>query len=86
MLMGALFQVQTEIGAGHREIIYQRAVAQAFRSKGISFVEQVRAPLEIDGYSVGFHQFDFIVDGKIVLELKARSHFQTADYRQLTAI
>ncbi len=66
----ALFEVFKQIGPGHPEKIYQRAVAAALRKRSIKFVEQYYVPLKFDNTNVGRYYLDFLIEDKIILELK----------------
>ena len=55
-IRGAVFNVYNNLGFGHKEQVYQEALAQEFKEKNIH---------------VGNYRPDFVVDQKIILELKA---------------
>lgn len=67
---GALFEVFKQLGGGHKEKTYQKAVALALEQKGIRYKEQVHVPLVFNGNVVGRYYLDFLVEDNIVLELK----------------
>ena len=69
-VMGVLFEVFKELGPGHKEKYYENAVAEGLKSKHIPFKEQLYVPLAFKGTVVGKYFLDFLVDGKVVLELK----------------
>jgi len=77
-LMGMLFAVHNDLGPGYREKHYQRALRKWFIKEKLSFQEQVRVDIDKRDY-VGTYYIDFVIDRKIVLEIKAtpkllRSH------------
>lgn len=74
-VVGILFDVYNELGYGYSEKHYQRAIAQAFRNRGIRFQEQVYIPLQFQGQAISKFFFDFVVDDKIILELKREGRF-----------
>lgn len=74
-IVGSLFDVHNELGPGYHEKYYQRAVAVAFQKKHILFQEQVHVPLSFQGRVVGRFFFDFLVEGKIIVELKKDGRF-----------
>ncbi len=80
---GILFQVFNELGPGYHEKHVQRAVANALRANGVPFKEQVPAEFEFQGRKIGRYFLDFVVDDKIVLELKVRGRFLRKDFEQL---
>lgn len=84
-IIGTLFDVYNELGGGYQEKYYQRAVAIRFRKEGILFKEQIAIPLEFDGKKIGRYFIDFLIDNKIVLEIKVSSRFYIRDIRQILA-
>lgn len=84
-IMGELFAVHTELGSGHKENFYQKAVAEEFRNSGLKFQEQLPAKITYRGKIIGIYYFDFLVDDKIVLEIKVRNYFSEKDIKQLYA-
>ncbi|MFA6551824.1 MAG: GxxExxY protein [Patescibacteria group bacterium] len=67
---GILFEVFRQLGGGHREKYYQQATKLALENVGLEFKEQVYVPLKFNDKIVGKYYLDFLIDGKIVLELK----------------
>lgn len=84
-IVGVLFRVHRELGGYHQERYYQRAVREALKKESIFFEEELSVDLVFDGESVGKYRFDFLVDGKIVLELKALPAFRRDDFRKTLA-
>ena len=84
-VMGALFDVFNEIGYGHKEKIYQKALSQVLKQKKISFDEQIKTDLYMKEEVVGIYFLDFLIENKIVLEIKSRTNFRAADLRQAKA-
>ncbi len=84
-IVGALFDVANEIGSGHLERVYQRAVAKALHQRKLSFVEQVPFDIRFDGEKVGDYILDFLIEGKVVLELKQGDRFKRANLDQVVA-
>lgn len=69
-IRGCLFDVHNALGGGHKEKYYQKAVAQALKTKNISFVEQYYVPIKFQDILVGKYYLDFLIEDEIVLELK----------------
>lgn len=82
-IVGVLFSVFKQLGGGLQEKIYQRALRSAFQRQGLSFAEQVRFDIEINGESIGRYYFDFVIEEKIVLEIKSRKILHYTDFRQV---
>ena len=84
-VMGVLFHVQKELGYGHKERYYEHAVAVGLTKKGLKFQRQLRAPLIFEGKEVGYYIFDFLIEGKIILELKQGALFSKKNIDQVLA-
>ncbi len=82
-VLGVLFKTWTDIGFGHKEKIYQKTAANEFRLLGLPVREQVPVRLMRRDQPIGIYFFDFLIDNKIVLELKVRNYFSTKDIKQL---
>lgn len=82
-IVGVLFEVHRELGNRYQEKYYQRAVANGFRQCGLPFCEQVPVNLSFKSVPVGRYFVDFLINDKIVLEIKAVSRFTLSDYRQV---
>ncbi|HXF84893.1 MAG TPA: GxxExxY protein [Anaerolineales bacterium] len=70
-VIGAAMEVHRLLGAGFLEAVYQKALAHELRLRNISFEEQVRLPVMYKGVLVGDYIADFVIDGKIILEIKS---------------
>lgn len=70
-IRGAFFKVYNELGFGHKEIIYKRALAKELIKLNIVFETEKQLEVMYDGEKVGIYQPDFVVDGKIIVEAKA---------------
>lgn len=82
-IMGILFEVWTEMGFGHKEKIYQNAIEHAFAQSNIKFRRELPVKIQFQGKDVGIYYFDFLVDEKVVLEIKVRNFFSKKDIVQL---
>jgi GxxExxY protein len=74
-LIGCAYDVFNELGAGHHEKYYQRAFAEDLKNKKIDFREQLYSPLKFKDKVIGKMFFDFLVDEKIIIELKKDNRF-----------
>jgi GxxExxY protein len=72
-IIGCAIQVHRELHAGYVERVYENALAAELDANGIRAECQVVLPVFYRGTQVGEHRADMIVDGKVVLELKAVS-------------
>jgi len=80
-IIGILFDVYNELGGGHYEKYYQKAIA--FKKCGLFFKEQIYVPLNFKGNKIGNYYLDFLIGNKIVLEIKRGEKFRKKDIEQL---
>jgi GxxExxY protein len=81
--MAAVFEVHNTLGPGFAESIYERALAHELASQGIPFERQKTVSVRYKGETVGRDVLDLVIDGKILLQLKAVSTLSDA-FRQQT--
>jgi GxxExxY protein len=70
-VIGCAFQVINTLGAGFLEQVYENALAHEPRKAGLSVVQQHGITVEYDGIIVGEYAVDLLVDGTVMVELKA---------------
>jgi len=66
-------EIYKELGAGYNESIYEEAMAIEFRGRGIQYDVEKNTEIFYKGIKVGVHRLDFILEEKLVVELKAQS-------------
>ncbi len=84
-VIGVLFSVFNELGYGYQEKYYQKAIAITFRENGINFKEQVFAPLEFKNQKIGSYYLDFLIEDKLILEIKKGERFLKTNIEQVYA-
>jgi GxxExxY protein len=67
----AIFNVYNTLGYGHKENVYQKAVEKEFIYLEIPFKSQENIDVVYRGEKVGLYRPDFIVEDKIIIEIKA---------------
>ena len=82
-IIGALFSVFNNIGHGHKESFYQKGFARELEVIALTFKEQLPARISYKGKSIGIYYFDFLIEDKIILEIKVRNFFSKKDIEQL---
>ena len=70
-IIAAAIRVHRELGPGFLENVYEEALAIEFSEAGISFERQKLLPIFYREHLIGEHRLDFLVEQKVVLELKA---------------
>ncbi len=70
-IIGAAIKVHRALGPGFLESVYEEALAVEFALSGIQFIRQKPIALFYADHQIGEHRLDFLVEGRIVVELKA---------------
>ena len=81
-IIGCAFEVFNQLGNGHKEIVFHRALAVEFANKKLSFSEEVYFPVDFKGTNVGRNYVDFLVDDKVIVEIKSLSRFSKGHFDQ----
>ncbi|MFB6263849.1 MAG: GxxExxY protein [Bradymonadaceae bacterium] len=71
--IGAAIEVHQRLGCGYREKVYGNALALEMADQEIPFERQCRFEVEYKGEKVGGGQIDFVVGGRLIVELKVVS-------------
>lgn len=80
---GAIFTVYNELGFGHKEQVYQRALQKEFEQLKFSYKKEEDLTVFYKGEQVGKYRPDFVIDEKVIIELKAVDFVQKAYETQL---
>lgn len=72
-IIGAAMAVHRRLGPGHKEAIYQRALEEQFIQASLSFEPEKNLPVYDGNRLLGFYIPDFIIEGKVIVEIKAFS-------------
>ncbi|MBK9155009.1 MAG: GxxExxY protein [Chloracidobacterium sp.] len=90
-IVGLAMQVHTELGFGFLEKVYENALMVLFEENGIGAVQQVPILVPFHGKIVGEYVADIVVEGSVILELKALDRIaeihkaQTLNYLKATS-
>lgn len=82
-IVGGAFNVYNALGYGHPEKSYQKALAIEFLRQDLTIQEQVYAPLVYREKVVGKYFLDFLIDDKIVVEIKRGDKFTKQQFDQV---
>jgi len=92
-IIGWCMEVHRQLGMGFKEIIYKDALEIELANAGISFIREKRYDIEYKGIILPHKYYaDFVIDGKIILEVKASSMIvnnfvsQTINYLKASGI
>src|SRR3989344_9600284 len=82
-IRGVLFMVRKNLGLGHKEQIYHNALEIEFEKVGLAFDSKKNISLLYDGKHIGTYQPDFIIENKVLIELKALPEIGRAQTEQV---
>ena len=72
-IIGASFEVHKFLGNGFQELIYQRALAWELNQAKLDYVREIEQEIFYKELQepIGTRRADFVVEGKVLVELKA---------------
>ena len=82
-IIGILFEAYNQLGPGYHEKYYQKAIATELKRCGLSFKEQVFGPLKFKEETIGRQYLDFLIEDKIILEIKKGDRFSRRNIEQI---
>ncbi|WP_151085857.1 GxxExxY protein [Hymenobacter baengnokdamensis] len=81
-VIGCAMRVHSELGSGFPELIYQRGLAVELKQEGVSFQGEIQLPVFYKDTAIGARRADFLIEGQVLVELKAVSELSDAHYAQ----
>jgi GxxExxY protein len=78
LTLGAALEVHRTLGPGFLEHVYEEALAHELSLRGIPFKRQVPLLVKYKEKQVGEYRADYIIDGRIILEIKAAASLISA--------
>ena len=83
-VIGLCMEVHRELGPGLLESAYEEALAHEFNLAGLAFERQREMPLLYKGVKLDCsYRLDFIVEGQLIIELKAVTELLPIHHAQL---
>jgi GxxExxY protein len=82
-IIGAAVEVHRRLGPGFLETVYQRALRCELTARKIDWAAEVEVPVLYRGVVVGRHRLDMVVDGTVVVELKAIGRLEFVHFAQV---
>jgi GxxExxY protein len=82
-IIGAAIEVHRELGPGFLESIYEEALKVELSEHGLSVEFQKEVTIEYLGVVVGVHRLDLLVEGQIIVEMKAAKELTDVHLAQL---
>ncbi|MBI3537282.1 MAG: GxxExxY protein [Chloroflexi bacterium] len=75
-IIEACIEVHRILGPGFLESIYETALAHELDLRSIKYERQKAIPIPYKTIFAGEHRLDFLVEGKVIVELKAVKDFE----------
>ncbi len=82
-IIGCAQKVHRFLGNGFQEVIYQRALEIEFEKKKLKFLREQAMDIFYEEKLIGTRRVDFLVDGDIMVELKALTKLEAVNIAQL---
>jgi len=82
---GAAIEIRKDFGPGHKEKLYQEALVKELKRRNIMFEKEkaIKIYSPKDGQYIGLYRPDFIVDNKIIVEVKAEKFVKRDEFKRL---
>lgn len=69
-IIGAAIEVSNELGSGFLEKVYENALVEELKRRGMHGVQQSRLQVLYKGVTVGDYVADVVVENQVLVELK----------------
>lgn len=70
-IIGCCYRIHNDLGSGHKELVYKKALCKEFKKENINYNREITLPVKYQNENVGNYRADFIVENKILIEIKA---------------
>ena len=84
-IRGAIFNVYNKLGPGHKENIYQKAFEEELKKYGLFFEKEKKIEIVYREKKVGIYRPDFIIENKVIIEIKALPFLGKREEKQIWA-
>lgn len=82
-VIGLCMEVHRELGHGFLEVVYKDALQYELELHGINFVREKKYEIQYKTIMLPrFYVADFIIEDKIILEVKAQTGIADGNYKQ----
>ncbi|MGD0590669.1 MAG: GxxExxY protein [Bacteroidota bacterium] len=82
-IIGAAFQVHNRLGQGFQEKVYENALVEELRTNGLRVEQQKPLTVMYGGKPVGDFIADLLIEGSVLVELKANKAIDRSHENQL---
>ena len=71
LIINIAYEVRSNLVAGYLESVYKKALLIELREAGLEVEDEVELPVLYKGHVIGDFRADIIVEGSVIIELKA---------------
>lgn len=82
-IIGAFFAVYNALGYGFLESVYAGALEKELTRRGVKVAREVMVQVWYDGEAIACQRVDFLIEGRVILELKSTANLPLGATRQL---
>ena len=82
-IIGAAMEVHRTLGLGFQELIYQRALYLELQERELNFLREPEVEIKYKGKQIGTRRADFLVEDKVLVEIKALSALEDVHTTQI---
>ena len=83
LIINKAYEVRSYLVAGYLESVYKKALLIELRDAGLKVEDEVEMPVRYKGYIIGDFRADIVVEGCVIIELKAVAQLLPAHAIQL---
>lgn len=83
-IIGIAIKIHRELGPGFREKYYQRAMYLELQKTNLKFVHEKKIRIHYGKITLGYHIVDFVIEDKVIVELKSMKELTDVEAGQLT--
>ncbi len=76
-------EVHKKLGPGFLESLYESALLVELQKRGLHTTSQKEIRVFYDGFEIGVHRLDIVVENKVIVELKAVAELDQCHKAQL---
>jgi GxxExxY protein len=84
-IIGILYKIHNRPGPLYQEKYYQRAIEKELTSEGIKFQREYPTRIDYESSKIGEYRIDFLIDNKVVLEIKTLNRVHPKYIEQVLA-
>jgi GxxExxY protein len=82
-IISCVIRVHQDLGPGFLESVYKRALLIEFHEQGLAFDVEKEIVIRYKAQEVGRHRLDLLVQGQVIVEIKAVETLTKAHFAQI---